>query len=86
MTTDEWNALLNRLTEVWEHFANAIRQAADALTKIFERITDEKEKHDTEKTLFVPRCKKSQYLKNHTPIYKVQRKNQKHLPYQRRNF
>lgn len=83
---DKWNALLNWLTEVWEHFANAIRQAADALTKIFERITDEKEKHDTEKTLFVPHCKKNRYIKNYTPIYRVERKTRKNLPYQRRNY
>ena len=31
MTTDEWNALLNKLTEAWEQFAVTVRQAADTL-------------------------------------------------------
>lgn len=38
MTTDEWNALLNKLTEAWEQFAVTVRQAADTLAKIFGQI------------------------------------------------
>ena len=61
MTTDEWNALLNKLTEAWE-------------------------KRAKEKAMFVPHYKKNQYLKNYTPRYKAERRIQKHLPYQRRNY
>lgn len=44
MTTDEWNTLLNKFTEAWEQFAVTVRQAADALTKIFGQLRDEEEK------------------------------------------
>lgn len=80
MTTDEWNALLNKLTEAWEQFAVTVRQAADTLAKIFGQIRDEEEKRAKEKAMFVPHCKKNQYLKNYTPRYKVERRIQKHLP------
>lgn len=63
MTTDEWNALLNKLTEAWEQFAVTVRQAADTLAKIFGQIRDEEEKRAKEKAMFVPHCKKNQYLK-----------------------
>lgn len=86
MTMDEWNALLNKLTEAWEQFTVTVRQAADALTKIFGQLRDEEEKRSKEKTTFVSRCKKNQYLKNYAPRYKVERRIQKHLPYQRRNY
>ena len=86
MTTDEWNALLDKLTEAWEQFAVTVRQAADALAKIFGGTCDEEEKHTKEKTSFAPHHKKNQYLKNNTPKYRVERKIQKHLPYQRRNY
>lgn len=86
MTTDEWNVLLNKLTEVWEQFAVTVRQAADALTKILGCISDEKEKRAKENAMFVPHCKKNQYLKTYTSIYRVERRIQKHLPYQRRNY
>lgn len=86
MTTDEWNALLNKLTEAWEQFEVTVRQAADTLAKIFGQIRDEEEKRAKEKAMFVPHCKKNQYLKNYTPRYKVERRIQKHLPYQRRNY
>lgn len=74
MTTDEWNALLNKLTEAWEQFAVTVRQAADTLAKIFGQIRDEEEKRAKEKAMFVPHCKKNQYLKNYTPRYKVERR------------
>ena len=48
MTTDEWNALLNKLTEAWEQFAVTVRQAADTLAKIFGQIRDEEEKRAKE--------------------------------------
>lgn len=86
MTMDEWNALLNKLTEVWESFAVIVRQAADALTKIFGQLHDEEEKHAKEKETFLPHCKKNQYLKSYTPRYRVEKRIQKHLPYQRRNY
>lgn len=86
MTMDEWNALLDKLTEAWEQFAVIVRRAADALTKIFEQLHDEKEKRAKEKAMFVPHCKKNQNLKNYTPRYRVERRVQKHLPYQRRNY
>lgn len=86
MTIDEWNALLNKLTEAWEQFAVTVRQAADALTKMFGQLYEEKEKRAKEKAMFVPHYKKNQYLKNYTPRYKAERRIQKHLPYQRRNY
>lgn len=86
MTMEEWNALLNKLTEAWEQFTVTIEQAADALTKIFGCISDEKEKRAKENAVFMPHCKKNQYLKNYTPIYRVKRRIQKHLPYQQRNY
>lgn len=54
MTTDEWNTLLNKFTEAWEQFAVTVRQAADALTKIFGQLRDEEEKRAKEKAMFVP--------------------------------
>ena len=48
MTTDEWNALLNKLTEAWEQFAVTVRQAADTLAKLFGQIRDEEEKRAKE--------------------------------------
>ena len=86
MTTDEWNALLDKLTEAWEQFAVTVKQAVDALEKIFGQIRDEEEKRAKEKAMFVPHYKKNQYLKNYTPRYKAERRIQKHLPYQRRNY
>ena len=87
MTTDEWNTLLNKFTEAWEQFTVTVRQVADALIKIFEQLYDEKEKtRQKEKRCFVPHCKKNQCLKNYTPRYRVERRVQKHLPYQRRNY
>lgn len=86
MTMDEWNALLDKLTEAWGQFVVTVRQAADALTKIFGQLRDEEEKRSKENITFVPRCKKNQYLKNYTPRYRIERRIQKHLPYQRRNY
>lgn len=87
MTTNEWNELLNKITKVWEQFANAIRQAANTILELYESVTNSKEK-SVKKTcnIFAYSHKKDQYLRNHTPMYKVERKAQKHLPYQRRNY
>ncbi len=86
MTTDEWNALLNKLTEALEQFAVTVRRAADTLTKIFGSINNKKKSAVKKNVPFTPHCKKNQYLKNYTPIYRAERKIQKHLPYQRRNY
>lgn len=86
MITDEWNALLNQLTEVLEYIVNTIQKAADALAKVFEKINKE-EKGEVKKNIpFTPHCKKNRYIKNYTPIYRIERKIRKNLPYQRRNY
>lgn len=87
MTTDEWNAIIAKLTEAWEQFTNAIQQAANTILELFESVTNSKEK-SVRKTcnIFTYHHKKNQYLRNRAPMYKVERKMQKHLPYQRRNY
>lgn len=88
MTMNEWNTLLNWITEAWEHLTNIIRQVADALTEMFGSISIDnlEKKYAEEKRLFMLHCKKNHYLKSRAPIYKAERKNTKHSPYQRRNY
>lgn len=87
MCTDEWKALQNRLVEAWEHFAHTLQQATDALVKAFESLSAEKEnKRKSAQAIFKHSEKKNHYLKNRTPLYRVEKGSLKHLPYQRRNY
>lgn len=87
MITDEWNMLLNKLTEAWEQFAVTVRQAADALTKMFDGLEIKKQENTKPKPYFNnQRRKKSQYLCDVKLTYGIEKKPQKNLPYQRRNY
>lgn len=43
-TTDEWNEVLNKLTEAWQQFAATIQQMGEALSKIFGSVNTENSK------------------------------------------
>lgn len=87
MSTDEWKALQNRLVEAWENVAHTLQKITDALTKVFESLSVKKEnKRKSTQGTFKYSRKKNYYLNNRTPLYKVDKRSMKHLPYQRRNY
>lgn len=87
MNMDEWKSLQNRLVEAWEHFVHTLQQAADALAKIFDGLEKRKQADTKPNPYFNNQCrKKSQYLRNAKMTYRMEKKPQKNLPYQRRNY
>lgn len=86
-TTDEWNEVLNKLTEVWQQFAATIQQMGEALSKIFGSVNTENSKRSKSSSYYNRYSrKKDDYLRNQISMYKIERRSQKHLPYQRRNY
>lgn len=87
-TTDEWNEVLNKLTEAWQQFAATIQQMGEALSKIFGSVNTENSKRSKSSGYYNRyfRKKKDDYLRNQISMYKIERRIQKHLPYQRRNY
>lgn len=86
MTIDEWNVLIAKYAEAWEHLANTIQRVGGALTKIFRSINNKEKSEVKENKPFIPHCKKNRHIKDYAPMYRVERRIQKHLPYQRRNY
>ena len=88
MTADEWKALQNRLVEAWEQFTHTLQQATDAITKIFEalRKEEDRERAHPNPCFNSYRKTKSYYLCNEKLAYRIERKPQRNLPYQRRNY
>lgn len=87
MNMDEWNALCSQIIEAWEHFTNAIQQAADTLAQMFGGLEIKKQENTKPNPYFNNQCrKKSQYLCNVKLTYRMEKKAQKNLPYQRRNY
>lgn len=86
-TTNEWNEVLNKLTEAWQQFASTIQRTGETLSKIFESVNTENSKRSKLPSYYSRYSrKKNDYLQNQMPVYKIERRNQQHLPYQRRNY
>lgn len=87
MTADEWKALQNRFVDAWEQFTHTLQQAADALAKMFKNLRKkEQEKNNPNPYFNHPSRNKNYYLCNKKTMYKIERKPQRNLPYQRRNY
>lgn len=80
MTPEDLARAVNQLTEAWKQISDAVKELANFLSRVFECSNqNENQKY----------CKSSKRRppKNDARIcYNVERKVQKHLPYQRRNY
>ena len=86
-TTDEWNEVLNKLMETWQQSVATIQQMGEALSKIFGSVNTENSKRSRSSGYHNRYSrKKDDYLWNQISMYKIERRIQKHLPYQRRNY
>lgn len=84
MNADQLINLMDRMSEVWKQFIDAVQQYVNSITDISERIHKEAEKRFRQVFLYC--YKKNDYLKKLSPICRIERKHQKHLPYQRRDY
>jgi uncharacterized protein YoxC len=87
MAPEDLARAVNQLTEAWKQISDAVKELANSLSRVFECSNqNENQVHKPSANKY---CKSSKRRppKNDAHInYNIERKVQKHLPYQRRNY
>lgn len=90
MTTDEWDKMWD---QIWDRISEELKLLSSYIQEIFESFEKTTQNFGditvNEKPVqksFKQPCKKNHIYKNSTPIFRVEKKNPKHLPYQRRYY
>ena len=88
MTAEELRVTCDQFAETWNSITCSLQEAADAIRRIFESFNTVslQEADEDVKPPECKFCKKNHIYKNPTPVYKVEKKPPKHLPYQRRYY
>lgn len=86
MTTEEMKKLNDTLSQAFASFGKAIEELADSLRKFFDPIRSKQEKQYKLPNKYFTSSKNHNQRRNECNLYKIERRVQKHLPYQRRNY
>lgn len=86
MTTEEMKKLKDTLSQAFASFGKAIEELADSLRKFFDPIRPKQKKQYKLPNKYFTSSKNRFQRCNMRNLYSFERKIQRHLPYQRRNY
>lgn len=85
MNSEEWNDVLEAISDIWNRFTLTVEESVKALSDFFDSLYNDEIKYKQNHSPY--RHKRNRCFKDQpNKLYKVERRLQKNLPYQRRNY